>query len=57
MKIISLEAENYKRLKAIDTLSQRHDARERVRDGKLEQKLQDEFSSRKYTVGSQSEEK
>ncbi len=49
--------EQNKRLKAIDTLSQRHDARERVRDGKLEQKLQDEFSSRKYTVGSQSEEK
>jgi len=37
-----------KQLKAIDTLSQRHDARERYREGKQEQKLQDEFSSRKY---------
>lgn len=39
-----------KQLKAIDTLSQRHDARERIREGKLEQKIQDEFSSRKYAV-------
>jgi len=37
-----------KQLKAIDTLSQRHDARERHRENKQEQKLQDEFSSRKY---------
>lgn len=42
--------EQNKRLKAIDTLSSRHDARERLRDGKLEQKLLDEFSSRKYTI-------
>jgi flagellar FliJ protein len=40
--------EQNKRLKAIDTLSQRHDNRERYRENKLEQKLQDEFSSRKY---------
>lgn len=40
----------HKQLKAIDTLSQRHDARERVREGKQEQKVQDEFSSRKYAV-------
>ncbi len=38
-----------KQLKAIGTLSQRHDARERYREGKQEQKLQDEFSSRKYS--------
>ena len=38
-----------KQLKAIDTLSQRHDARERYREGKQEQKLQDEFSTRKYS--------
>ncbi|KXB30472.1 flagellar biosynthesis protein FliJ [Dechloromonas denitrificans] len=37
-----------KQLKAIDTLSQRHDARERYRENKQDQKLQDEFSTRKY---------
>jgi flagellar FliJ protein len=37
-----------KQLKAIDTLSQRHDARERKRENKIEQKLQDEFSTRKF---------
>lgn len=42
-------AEN-KKLKAIDTLSLRHDARERYREGKQEQKLQDEFSTRKYST-------
>lgn len=36
------------RLKAIDTLSQRHDARERYRENRQEQKLQDEFSTRKF---------
>lgn len=36
------------RLKAIDTLSQRHDTRERYRENKQEQKLLDEFTSRKY---------
>lgn len=41
--------EQNKRLKAIDTLSQRHDARERYREGKLDQKQQDEFATRKYT--------
>ncbi len=45
-----------KKLKAIDTLSLRHDARERYRENKQEQKLQDEFSSRKYSVDSASEE-
>lgn len=45
-----------KKLKAIDTLSLRHDARERYRENKQEQKLQDEFSSRKYSVDSTSEE-
>lgn len=39
-----------KRLKAIDTLSVRHDARERYKEGKQDQKLQDEFSSRKYAI-------
>lgn len=39
-----------KQLKAIDTLSQRHDTRERYREGKQDQKLQDEFSSRKYST-------
>jgi len=38
-----------KQLKALDTLSQRHDLRERYREGKQDQKLQDEFSTRKYS--------
>lgn len=42
--------EQNKRLKAIDTLSQRHETRERHRENKLEQKLQDEFSARKYAL-------
>lgn len=48
------QAQN-KQLKAIDTLSQRHDAKERYRENKQEQKLQDEFSTRKYSVNDQSE--
>ena len=43
------QAQN-KQLKAIDTLSQRHDARERYRENRQDQKLQDEFSARKYGV-------
>ena len=39
-----------KQLKAIDTLSTRHDARERYRENKQEQKLLDEFTSRKYST-------
>lgn len=39
--------EQSKRLKAIDTLSDRHAASERYREGKREQKLQDEFAARK----------
>lgn len=38
------------RLKAIDTLSQRHDARERYRENRQEQKLLDEFSTRKFST-------
>ena len=41
------QAQN-KQLKAIDTLSQRHDARERHRENKLEQKIQDEYTTRKF---------
>lgn len=37
-----------RQLKAIDTLSNRHDARERLRENKQEQKVQDEFSTRRY---------
>ena len=44
-----------KQLKAIDTLSQRHDARERYRENKQEQKLLDEFSNRKYSIKDDSE--
>lgn len=44
-----------KRLKAIDTLSVRHDARERYRENRQEQKLQDEFSTRKFGSGKASD--
>lgn len=44
--------EQNQRLKAIDTLSQRHDARERYRENRAEQKQMDEFTSRKYSQGS-----
>ncbi|WP_371324749.1 flagellar export protein FliJ [Dechloromonas sp. ZY10] len=37
-----------RQLKALDTLAQRHEARERHAEGKRDQKTQDEFSSRKY---------
>lgn len=40
-----------RQLKAIDTLAVRHDARERAIEGKREQKLLDEFSTRKYSTG------
>jgi len=45
-----------KKLKAIDTLSTRHDARERYRENKQEQKLLDEFSSRKYGTSDPAEQ-
>lgn len=41
-----------RQLKAIDTLSNRHDARERQRENKNEQKIQDEYTTRKYSQGS-----
>lgn len=37
-----------KQLKAIDTLSQRHEARQRHRENKQEQKLLDEFTTRRF---------
>ncbi|HZX30401.1 MAG TPA: flagellar export protein FliJ [Rhodocyclaceae bacterium] len=46
--------EQNKKLKAIDTLSQRHDARERYRENRQDQKLMDEFTARKF--GTKSEE-
>jgi flagellar FliJ protein len=42
--------EQNKRLKAIDTLSLRHDAKERVLDNKQQQKIQEEHSTRKFAV-------
>lgn len=42
--------EQNKRLKAIDTLSHRHDEREKVLDNKQQQKLQEEHTTRKYAV-------
>lgn len=42
--------EQNKKLKAIDTLSLRHDARVRYQENRQDQKLQDEFSSRKYST-------
>lgn len=41
--------EQNQRLKAIDTLSQRHDARERYRENRQDQKLMDEFTARQFT--------
>lgn len=41
--------EHNRRLKAIGTLSQRHEARERYRENRIEQKQMDEFTSRKYS--------
>ena len=38
-----------RQLKALDTLSQRHDQRELMRENKQDQKIQDEFSTRKYS--------
>lgn len=43
------QAQN-RQLKAIDALSQRHDARERYRENRQEQKLLDEFTTRKYSL-------
>ncbi|AXS79186.1 flagellar export protein FliJ [Dechloromonas sp. HYN0024] len=45
--------EQNKRLKAIDTLSHRHDLREKVIDNKQQQKIQDEHTVRKYAVRSE----
>jgi len=39
-----------KQLKAIDTLALRHENRERFREGKKEQKLLDEFTTRKFST-------
>lgn len=44
--------EQNKKLKAIDTLSQRHDARERYRENRQDQKLMDEFTARKFSTKS-----
>lgn len=43
--------EQNKRLKAIDTLAQRHDARERYRENKQGQKEMDEFAIRQHGKG------
>lgn len=40
--------EQNKQLKAIDTLSQRHELRERYRENRSDQKLQDEFAARRF---------
>lgn len=42
--------EQNKRLKAIDTLSHRHDERNKVLDNRQQQKLQEEHTTRKYAV-------
>lgn len=47
--------EQNKKLKAIDTLSQRHDSRERYRENKLGQKEQDEFAARRHTTSKDSD--
>ena len=43
--------EQNKQLKAIDTLSQRHELRERYRENRSDQKLQDEFAARLFRAG------
>ena len=43
--------EQNKQLKAIDTLSQRHELRERYKENRSDQKLQDEFSARRFNTG------
>lgn len=48
--------EQNKKLKAIDTLSVRHDARVRYQENRQDQKLQDEFSSRKYSTKESSDD-
>lgn len=48
--------EQNKRLKAIDTLSDRHQIAERLREGKQEQKQQDEYASRRRDVGFDSDD-
>jgi len=47
--------EQNKRLKAIDTLSHRHDVREMVLDNKQQQKIQEEHSARKFAVRNEEE--
>lgn len=44
-----------KRLKAINTLSVRHEIKERALDNKQEQKILDEFSSRQYLTSQKKE--
>lgn len=46
--------EQNKQLKAIDTLSQRHELRERYRENRSDQKLQDEFAARQFNTGEDS---
>lgn len=48
--------EQNKKLKAIDTLSVRNDARLRYQENRQDQKLQDEFSSRKYSTVNNTDE-
>lgn len=47
--------EQNKKLKAIDTLSLRHDARMRYQENRQDQKLQDEFSTRKFSTNDDAE--
>lgn len=44
-----------KQLKAIDTLAVRHEARERHLEGKQEQKLLDEYTTRKFSAPKEDE--
>ncbi|PKO36672.1 MAG: flagellar export protein FliJ [Betaproteobacteria bacterium HGW-Betaproteobacteria-6] len=47
--------EQNKRLKAIDTLSLRHEVREKAIDNKQQQKIQEEHTARKYAVRNEEE--
>lgn len=46
--------EQNKQLKAIGTLSQRHELSERHRENRADQKLQDEFAARRFHTGEDS---
>lgn len=47
--------EQHKRMKAIDTLSHRHEVREKALENKQQQKIQEEHTARKYAIRQEEE--